>query len=585
MNDQWSISKSQTESDRSAMLSLLPGVKDRRHVRCPFHEDKVPSAEIKQVENGKYYFYCYVCGIADDYWALKARVEGKDVKEILREGAGTTVERPGFETWEKLFENWRTSRRPFKVEDVYKYADPETGEVDFAVVRYILKQGEKKQFAQAHRNGRGWKWEAPKGKSPLFNRTRILRAENVLVVEGEKCVKVFTSLEIENWAATCNPGGVNGVGKTDWTPLRGKHCAIWHDNDEPGLKHFEAVRTILEGMGCRVSRVRVEELGLELKEDIVDYLGAVDGTKEEQYAAISLVLDDAEPLLITTALDQRIKDITSGKFKHIPFVGMSYLSGLSQALIPGTVTTVCGEPGAAKSFLVLEQFWRWQLELGVEVKLLMLEEDLAFHQQRLLAQMANRSELMDADYGYEHPEVLKSAMEMFRGDIERVSRNMVVAEKTMTLSEIGDWVKEQAEQTNAEILMIDPVTAAEQNEKPWIADQKYMFTVKNAMRETGKRLFQTTHPRNGKNGAPGLSGMAGGASYPRFSQSVLWLRHFDAPKEGTFYKGGGKSAGTYKRSIEIRKARNGRGQGQNVAVELDGNTLRVRELGVIVDEV
>src|SRR5690606_7829275 len=58
---------------------------ERRSIKCPFHDDKHPSAEIKQAGSGAWYFYCYRCDISDDVWAMTARIEGRDVGDVLRD--------------------------------------------------------------------------------------------------------------------------------------------------------------------------------------------------------------------------------------------------------------------------------------------------------------------------------------------------------------------------------------------------------------------------------------------------------------------------------------------------------------------
>jgi hypothetical protein len=108
-----------------------------------------------------------------------------------------------------------------------------------------------------------------------------------------------------------------------------------------------------------------------------------------------------------------------------------------------------------------------------------------------------------------------------------------------------------------------------------------MFEVKQAMERTGKRLLLTTHPRIGKSGAPGLSGIAGGSAYPRFSQCVAWLRYFDKDQEGTILVNGYHQKQTYRRSVEIWKSRNGRGQGASIAIDMGYGDLRFREIGII----
>lgn len=553
----------------------------RTAIKCPFHDDKHPSACLKQADSSKWYFYCYVCDIQDDYWALLSRIEGRQVTEVLKEKAQAyaPVNDSLIRTFDAMVNQWKSKNPTWTIEEKNPYTDPRTCEPDFGVVRYRKPNDPKKYFAQMHKNGDGgWHMSAPKVK-PLFNRFRIAECENILIVEGEKCVRAFTALDMPGWAATTNPGGANAYHNTDWSPLKGKKCVIWHDNDEPGRKHFEGVKEILLGLECAVSRVRVEELGLDEKEDIVDYLAGMPEGMESQVAAVQLVLMDVEDHGKVSALQTRLEAIASGEYRHIAFSRMPRLSTLSQALLPGTVTTLCGEPGAGKSFFILEQFWRWILEKDEKVSLFMFEEDDTFHQQRMLAQLEGRSEFTDIEYCQENADVVLKSFQHWKPVIEKISKRLYTSRSEQkTLMQMADWVEEQAI-GGADIIIVDPVTAALQSATPWLDDQKYMFRVKSVAEATGARVLQTIHPRGGKAGAPGLSGMAGGLAYPRFSQTVLWLSNFDQPQD--FIEANEYTPRQYKQSMQIRKCRNGKGQGTSLAANLNFHTLCMDELGII----
>ncbi len=295
---------------------------------------------------------------------------------------------------------------------------------------------------------------------------------------------------------------------------------------------------------------------------------------------MKLILHDAEPMHATSALAERFDQIAAGGFRSIDFTQKPILSKMSKAIMPGTVTTICGDPGAGKSFFVLEDAWRWTLA-GERVKLLMLEDDDAFHQGRALAQMSGYADLTDADFVLRNPGIARGQLANFRHDLEAFSRNLeTVRSEQRTLDQISDWVQMHA-QNGVRIIIVDPITAAKVSDKPWTDDQRFLFRVKNILEKTGASLILTTHPRIGLAGKPSLSGMAGGASYPRFSQCVLWLRNHDAEKESQIAFG---PLVKHRQTIEIRKARNGRGQGSNIAINLNFQNLCFDELGTISNE-
>lgn len=561
-----------------------------KKMRCPFHEDKHPSAGIRQAPSGFWYFHCYVCDINDDVWALKARVSGMNVVDVLKEAfpmpvktepKPKAVER--FATIEELLESYRKRNPRNVIEEVNAYTDPASGEADFYTLR-IKPTGENKTYRQVSRDTGGWQWSGLAGKLPLFNRSRIAQVDRVLIVEGEKCVREVTKIGMANIAATTSPGGAMNAAKADWSPLAGKHCYIWRDYDDPGKKYETDVVEALMKLEppALVYRVRVEEMELDPKDDIADYLSEASMTNADKVASVELCLFDAEPLNVTSALEKKFDQIIAGEFRAIAFPQKPQLSHNSKAIMPGCLTTICGEPGSGKSFFVLEDFWRWS-GFGESVKLLMLEEDNAFHQNRALAQMSGHADLLDPDFVLDNAEFAKTTLAAFRERLEKFSRHLETASAQMSLTEIADWVITHAE-NGVRIIGVDPITAARASDKPWIDDQKFLFAVKPVLERTGASLILTTHPRMGQAGKPSLSGMAGGASYPRFSQCVVWLKSLEKEQESRVHDGYLIKAAKHKQILQLRKARNGKGQGKDFAINLNFQNLCFDELGLLEPE-
>jgi hypothetical protein len=592
------LEKDSEKRDRRQIESILTqgGAKNvhRKQLCCPFHDDKHPSASINQAPSGFWYFHCFVCNIHEDVWALRSRVTGIPVGEVLKEALPssqpqqTRTARPpkpkveNFATIDELIESYRIRNPHSRIEEVNAYTDPSTGHADFYTLR-IKPPDKEKTFRQVSKSDHGWQWTGPSGKVPLFNRGRIEKCERVLIVEGEKCVREVTKIGLANIAATTSPGGAMNAAKADWTPLIGKKCYIWRDNDEPGKKYEADVIAELMKLDTQVYRVRVEDLGLDPKQDVADYISEESMTNAEKVAAVELCLFDAEPLNITSALEDKFTRIIAGEFRAIPFPQKPQLSDGSKAIMPGCLTTIVGEPGAGKSFFVLEDFWRWIL-VGESVKLMMLEDDSAFHQNRVLAQMSGCSDLLDPEFVAENPQTAADTLNAYRDRLETVSRHIEIVNEQITLTEIGKWVITHAK-NGVRIIIVDPVTAAKSTDKPWIEDQKFLFEVKPVLESTGASLILTTHPRIGQAGKPSLSGIAGGASYPRFSQCVLWLRNLDQSQESRAWDGYLTRTVTHKQTIQIRKARNGKGQGKHIAVNLNHQNLCFDELGVIESSV
>jgi putative DNA primase/helicase len=101
------------------------------------------------------------------------------------------------------------------------------GNLIACVYRYDTPDG--KEF-------RPWDVKARRHKAPdprpLYNRPGIVKADRVVLVEGEKCADALIAKGI---CATTAMNGANApIEKTDWSPLAGKHVLIWPDNDEAG---------------------------------------------------------------------------------------------------------------------------------------------------------------------------------------------------------------------------------------------------------------------------------------------------------------------------------------------------------------
>jgi hypothetical protein len=106
---------------------------------------------------------------------------------------------------------------------------------------------------------------------PLYRLPELMAAdpaEPVLIVEGEWCAD---HLQKAGLIATTS-GSCSSASGADWTPLRGRHCLLWPDNDVPGRKYAEDVSAILRALSCTVESFDVESLASPLKGDAVDWL-------------------------------------------------------------------------------------------------------------------------------------------------------------------------------------------------------------------------------------------------------------------------------------------------------------------------
>jgi hypothetical protein len=316
----------------------------------------------------------------------------------------------------------------------------------------------------------------------------------------------------------------------------------------------------------------------------VEFLETNDGDRADKKIAIQLVMDEAQPLGAARLLQSRVEQIISGEWVNLEWPWRE-LTFEAQALLPDTVTAVCGDPGAAKSLFMLEAFWHWHID-GKKVALFMLEDDRTYHLNRALAQLEQNSYLTQFEWIANNADKARAAFENQKDILASFGRVIYDApDKIVSLDDLADWFEQRCKE-GVEVCGIDPVTAAKVSDKPWIDDQKFIFRVKTIAKQYHSRLIYVIHPRiaHGKVG-PSLSRLAGGAAYARFSHSVFWIVRHDNPLNSTVYSSDyGKRTATHERSVKITKARNGRGAGAEIAFTLGPETLCFTECGAVLTE-
>jgi len=570
-----------SSDDLLAELDAAGAVRRGTSIKCPFHEDDHPSGSVYE-KDGIWRFKCHACGWCGDRYDVKAKATGRPLEDVLKEAAGTPVSAPRMApppptappASPKRFDSIEAYEQSLGSQHVatYSYTNPETHDPDLIVFRWTGQNGAKR-FTQAHQNGQGIVLKAPPDPKPIYNRIRVAAVEDVVVVEGEKCVHALHGVGI---VATTSPGGANTPHKADWTPLAGKRVTLWPDNDENGCKYMRSVTKILEELGCSLRIVRVGDLGLLPKGDVVDYMAAIEVGKG---VAVRNVLSDANSLGASREVSAMIEDTIDGKNRAIKWPWPT-ITRLSSALLPGTVTLICGDPGSSKSFFLLECMVHWFAD-SWQVALYELEEDRRYHLHRALAQLERNAHLFDNDWIEAHPDESRAASAAHAATLDGFGRCVYAApDKQVTLDQLAEWVEARVD-AGCDIIGIDPVTAAEQTAKPWVTDCEFLLRIKAAIRKTGARLILVTHPKKGRKSAVGLDELAGGAAWARFTHSVFWMERHQPPKNVSVRREFGVSAEDITRTIVIAKARNGRGAGLKVAYNFEGASLTFAELGIV----
>ena len=591
-------------ADKQALLTELriagaDIAHEGREIRCPFHDDKHASAGIYE-EAGVWRYKCLACNTGGDVIDIIAITSKRSAADVLKDMAAR--ERPThhapavkvaekktavYATTEKLAEAVAWTAQGGKIAHAYVYANPDTKNADMIVYRIEYPDG-RKTFRQAHQTPDGYVMKAPAGLLPLYNRARVVGAAAVVVVEGEKCVHCLHGIGI---VATTSPGGAGKAALCDWAPLAGKTAYLWPDCDAPdpktgkrtGIEHMRQVAAELEKLvpAADVRWIDCDQLGLPKKGDVVDYLATSEGTTDQKRLAIQAVLEFAESLGPAKEIRAEVEAAIAGKRNPVAFP-WSAVSRSTRALLPGTLTILCGPPGSTKSLWLLQALAWWH-DRGERVAVLELEETRVYHLMRAVAQRSGVSKMTNAEWHQENPIDARKIITEQESFSNAFGRRIYAAPTgAITPESIIEWMRDRAAE-RCRIMAIDPITAMDGGEKTWTADHKVVIAAHQIAAENNASVILVTHPRKGqpnKSGS-GMDDMAGGATYQRFSQTVLWLDNLKESKSGSFTVSTGTTSDDYNRILHVMKARNSWGQWKRIGFNFDAATFRSRECGVL----
>lgn len=254
----------------------LPNAKqiggDQYQALCIFHEDdKTPSFSFNN-KDGR--FYCHGCGKKGDLFHFYGKINDlstkRDFGKILTgigNDFGITME--------------EVKRRIVKV---YDYHDSE-GKLIHQTVRY-----EPKHFSQRRPNGNGrWIWNLKDIQPVLYRLSDVMKADEVLVVEGEKDADNLSSLGFT--ATTCAMGAK--AWRDDYSDcLKDKSIVLIPDNDEEGRRHMVKVAASINGNSKGLKWIDLP--GVPNKGDASDFIASFQD-KEEATERLAIIIENAPP--------------------------------------------------------------------------------------------------------------------------------------------------------------------------------------------------------------------------------------------------------------------------------------------------
>ncbi|MBL7186282.1 MAG: AAA family ATPase [Phycisphaerae bacterium] len=567
--------------DESALADVLreAGAEvKRRDVRCPFCDDKKPSGSIYANGNG-FAYKCHKCRFGGSILDVIAKVDGLDIAAVFKRLKGDTRTKQKSPTTYPDIESLKAAM-PYSVDAIYQYVHPDTGKVEMIVIRMVRPDGDK-EFRQARSEGTGFIQKAPAKPWPIYNRARIRNADTVVVVEGEGCVH---ALHEYNIVATTSPAGAGKAHHANWNPLAGKNVILWPDNDEPGRAHMAQGEKILQCLepAPRIAVLDPACLDLSEKEDAADFIAQLEtlhSDKAQIQAAILEGLNTAKPKGIAAGVGEMIEDTIAGRREAVKWP-WGRVGGLTKALQPGTVTIICGNVGASKSFILLETSAYWH-ENGIKAAVFELEEDRDFHLSRCLAQKSGTAGMTDPDWIRDNPEQARAIYAENREWLDDFGRCIFASPDTQpTLEQLAEWTKARAK-AGCRIIAVDPITvAAHRTRNVWEEDNAFLHDIKRTATDYRCSVVLVTHPVKTVS-FPDVTQLAGGAAYSRFAQTILWLESH--PEKTSQVKTDcGTADVLHNRTLHLLKVRNGKGQGMKLAFNFKGESLTLREEGIIV---
>lgn len=569
--DRLRLSRPALEAELKSAGAVFKG----KACRCPFHDDKHPSAGIYQRDDGVWLFKCQTmtCGFHGDVFDVRARATGRPLSDVLKETSASekTVVKP------TVYPTVDAMKKATGASHAFVYTNPTTKTPDIVVLR--IEGGEKKRFLQCSPVDGGFVMKGIPSPWPIYNRIRVANASEVVFVEGEKCVHALNDAGI---VASTTLGGAGNADHADLSPLAGKRVILWPDNDESGIGHMRSVAEILDRLKPTptVLWINPSSLGLPPKGDVVDYLAT--GKDPREVIAVASTMGASREVLA------QLTSEIEGKRKEIEWP-WRLLTRMTQSLIPGTVTLLAGAPGSTKSLLLLESLASWH-ERGVKVAVFELEDDRAYHLRRVAAQRTRCSPLMRLSWVADNPDEALYLYDQASDFLDSFGRCVYACPNVQVeINKLVDWVKERAEE-GARVIAIDPITAADSGEKPWRSDSSFMLAVKPVLLKHGASLILVTHPKKGSKGQDAMDDLAGGAAFQRFAQTILWIENPDEPRDLQVKPSEEGMSGafpmsqvmTVNRIVKVLKSRNAPGLKKQLAYSFDGDSLRFTELGMIV---
>lgn len=262
------------------------------------------------------------------------------------------------------------------------------------------------------------------------------------------------------------------------------------------------------------------------------------------------------------------------------------LNERTNALLPGTITVLCGSPGASKSLMLL-QLLIHLFESKVKFASLSLEDGTTHQMRRAFAQFSGCSTVTNDKWCKENPDVAE-ALKEWNPILKEFGKSLfeLHRDETPTIEKALDWVTTQARK-GCRVIVLDPFTLLDFGPKPWVTEREFLMKAKRIMEQYKCSLILVTHPRKqnvmGQKGAPiSMDDLAGSTAISRFTHTIIWLQTHEPKVEEikSVFGVGGVIEELINRTVLVLKSRNAAGGGR-IGFSFNVKTLKLEEKGLI----
>jgi putative DNA primase/helicase len=264
------------------ILDQLEGVEQNGagwKARCPAHDDQNPSLSVGFGDDGRVLVSCH----AGCEFAAIVKASGLAPGDFFAPHATNGRAGPRRRTprvFEKLADAIEAAcPRGHVFIKSWPYKDAQ-GDSVFHVCRFeptttpLDGKKPKKTFRPISRVNGGFVIKDPEGPLPLYRLPELLAAPKdaaVYVTEGEKAANAIAGVGL---AATTTAHGSKSPGKTDLSPLAGRHVAILPDYDTAGDRYAAKLASLLLGLTPPAVVRFVRLPGLPEKGDAVEFIAS-----------------------------------------------------------------------------------------------------------------------------------------------------------------------------------------------------------------------------------------------------------------------------------------------------------------------